>query len=240
MKSFKTRLPSNTPDRLLRWAGIGLLVWLAVLVLSAGAGGLRASGKAAESIRQYQRLQNDSAESQQHTGQTVRQLAQNNLFAAPPSRNALPQTQAILGDAVLIGDQWYRQGQEVDGYQIVAIGPDFVTVLDDGTQRRLAPFDVEVDYGDQAARGPDEERGGESREGRRGRRGPETARDDEATDAQTAGQRRRPPEEVRSRMRQMRERVESMTPEQRREMYQRYQNASPQEREQMREQFRRN
>ena len=229
MKTLHLFWKTKTMDRLLQWGGVGLLVWLAVLVLGAGAQTLHTSGKAAAAIREYQRLQTEAARPRQGGSDQIRRLQRNNLFVAAPSRTQLPQTQAILGDAVLIGDRWYRQGQEVQGFQIVAIGPDHVTVLNDGQEQRLVPFNVEVNYGGSrgtTAAGGSGDRGRDAREGDRGQRGP----------GQRPGGFGGGPVPMGGMM-EMRERIENMTPEQRRETFEQFRNASPEERERMRDEF---
>ena len=229
-----SKIPAT--DRLLRWGAIALLVWLVVLVIGAGAQSLHNTGKAAAAIREYQRLKADAAQPRREADETIQKLQRNNLFVAPPSRTQLPQTVAILGDSVLVGDQWYREGQEVQGYLITQVGPDSVRVVRDGQEHRLVPFDVEVNYGRAAASGPAGGRGRDTREGQRGPRGGRGGPMPTAGDgAQATPQ--QPPEDFRARMMEMRERVESMTPDQRREMFERFRNASPEERERMRDEF---
>jgi Sec-independent protein translocase protein TatA len=236
MKALHYFYKTPAMDRLLRWGAIALLVWLVVLVIGAGAQSLHNAGKAAAAIREYQRLKGDAAQPRREADETIRKLQRNNLFVAPPSRTQLPQTVAILGDSVLIGDQWYREGQEVQGYQVTQIGPDFVRVVRDGQEHRLVPFDVEVNYGRAAASGPAGGRGRDTREGGqrgpRGRGGGPMMPTGDGTQSPP-----QPPEDFRARMMEMRERVESMTPDQRREMFERFRNASPEERERMRDEF---
>jgi hypothetical protein len=234
MKALHQIVNISALDRVLRWGAIALGVWLVVLVIGAGAQSLHTSGKAAAAIREYQRLRADAIQPDQGIDEKIRKLSQNNLFVAPPSQVPLPQTLAILGDAVLVNDQWYRVGQEVDGCQITQIGPDFVVVLRDGKDHRLVPFDVEVNYGQASASGPSSGASGRRRDSRDVQRGPR-GRGPGAEDSGPGFP--QPPEDVRARMMEMRQRVENMTPEQRREMFERFRNASPEERERMREEF---
>lgn len=222
-------------EPLLRWGWVGLLVWLGVMVIAAGAQSRETSGKAAAAIREYQRVQVAAVQPRQDAAERIGKLTKNNLFVASPTQTQLPQCLAILGDAVLIGDQWYQQGAQIQGAEILAIGPDFVTVMFDGKEHRLAPFDVEVTYG-QAGRAPGVSGGGrEGREGERGMRG----RGGPPTVAAEGG--RMPPQRggTGNEMMEMRARFESMSPEQRQETMERFRNASPEERERMREDFRR-
>ena len=236
MNTFKRK----AIEPLLRWGWVGLLLWLAVMVIGAGAQSLHTSGKAAAAIREYKRIQAEAVQPPRDADGRIRKLSQNNLFVASATQNKLPQCLAILGDAVLIGEQWYQKGAQVQGAEIVAVGPDFVTVLFDGKEQRMAPFDVEVNYG-QTGRGQGAAGGGrEGREGDRGMRGrggqggpPTVAAEEGRTPPQRGGA------GPGSEMMDMRARIESMTPQQRQEMFERFRNASPEDRERMREEFRR-
>jgi len=160
-----SKIPAT--DRQLRWGATGLFVWLTVQVIGAGTQHLQSTGKAAAAIREYQRLRTQAAES--HEGAVsdqVRRLQRNSLFVERRTRTQVPQTQAILGESVLIGDRWYRPGDTVNGFEIVSVGPDSVTLLNDSRERRLVPFDVEVNYG----RSERDNRGHGDRTPRRGRR----------------------------------------------------------------------
>ena len=230
-------------EPLLRWGWVGLLIWLGVMVIAAGAQSRETSGKAAAAIREYQRVQAAAVQPRQGAADRIGKLTKNNLFVALPTQTKLPQCLAILGDAVLIGDQWYQQGAQVQGAEIVAVGPDFVTVMFDGKEHRLAPFDVEVTYG-QTGRGSSvpgggRESGREGDRGMRGRGGP-GGQGGPPTVAAEGG--RMPPQRGGvggGEMMEMRARFESMTPEQRQETMERFRTASPEERERMREDFRR-
>lgn len=239
MKPYTKALNSKTLEQVLRWGVIGLLIWLAVMVLGAGAQSLNTSGKAATAIREYERIRTEAATSGSDSREKIRTLSQNNLFVAVRTRTQLPQTQAILGDSVLIGDRWYREGQVVQGYEILQVGPDFVTILNDGKEERIVPFDVAVNYGQTgrsqggtAGGGDRGDRGGAAGgAGMRGRGGPAGGGDE----ARTAPPQR--PGGPGADMMDMRTRVEAMTPQQRQETFERFRNASPEEREQMREEF---
>jgi hypothetical protein len=141
-----------------------------------------------------------------------------------------------MGNSVLIGDQWYYEGQSVLGFEITKIGPDYVTVLRDGKEQRLAPFDVQVNYG-QASRGSSGTPGGrEGREAERGMRGGRGA--EGGMPQQRGGMGGGMPGGgmpggmgnnmgMGNTVMELRNRIESMTPEQRQETFDRFRNASP-------------
>lgn len=242
MKRYSNALNSKIVERLMRWGVVGLVVWLAAMVIGAGAQSLHGSGKAAAAIREHERIRTEAAQSRQESREQIQKLSARNLFVPAPEQAQLPRTQAILGASVLIGDRWYQEGQTVQGYEIVKVGPDYVTVLRDGREQRIVPFEVEVNYG-QTGRGaggtagvPGERGGREGREGDRGMRGRGGMGGGDATGGPVprfggfdAG--------MAERMMEMRNRIESMTPEQRQETFERFRNASPEERERMREEF---
>ena len=243
MKTYMKTMDSKTLERLLRCGLVVLVVWLAVMVISAGAQSFQLSGKASTAIREYERIRTEAAEPREESRDQIQKLSRNNLFVAAPGQSPLPQSLAIMGNSVLIGEQWYTEGQTVQGYEIVKIGPDFVTVMLDGKEQRFSPFDVEVNYG-QAARSTTE-RGGrsgrEGREGDRGMRGGRGGMQPPVFGADAAAPGMRPGgfggNMMGGNIMEMRNRIESMTPEQRQETFERFRNASPEERERMRDEF---
>ncbi|MBN2512424.1 MAG: hypothetical protein JXB18_05750, partial [Sedimentisphaerales bacterium] len=221
------QMKSGSLDRLFRWGWFGLLAWLVILVIGAGAQSLHTSGKAASAIREYKRIQTEAAVQKEDGNERIAKLRDKNLFVAPAEKAKLPQCAAILGDSALFGDQWQKVGDTVQGAKILSIGPNYVRVLFDEKEQNLVPFEVEVQYaaqGGQPGQGP---QGGGRGMGGRGDRGDRGTRN--AAAAPTG-----PPTGGRERMmmapgamEEMRRRVESMTPEQRQQMMERYQNASP-------------
>ncbi len=227
MKLTLDALKSTAPMRLIRWIQVALVAWLVMMFVGAAAQSIQTRGKVAEAIGTYERIRAEAAESDPAADGRIRNLLSSNLFVAPAEQAQPPSSQAILGDAVLIEDQWYREGQTVNGFEIVSVGPNSVTLMRDGTEHRIVPFEMEVALPSTArggAPGAPPERGMRGRgEGGRGEGG------------------RRPggaPDGVRGDMMPMRGRFEGMTPEQRQEMFERFRNATPEEREQMRERFR--
>lgn len=222
-------------DRMLMWVWVVPAMWLVILVLGAAAQRVQTSGKAAAAIEHYQHIQSNAVEPSQDVSAQIEGLLRNNLFVPPPSQKEPPQTLAILGDMALIGDRWYREGQEAEGFEIVEIAADYVRVRYDGNEHRLSPFEVQVDYGraSQAGDAPAAARRG------RGRGGPAASGPPTGTSPAPTRDVTEQPRPQRGEMMEMRTRLENMTPEQRREAFERFRNASPEERERMREEFRR-
>lgn len=214
-------------DRLFRWVWLGLLVWLAVLVIGAGAQSLRTSGRAASAIAEYKRIQTEAAEQKEDMDGRIKKLCEKNLFAPPAEKAKAPQCAAVLGGQALFGDEWHVVGDMVGGAKILDIGPSFVKVLFDDKEQNLVPFDVEVQYAKQGNQGP------------AGRGGPPQGAPPTGPAAGPSEARPNSGPPSGGGRDEMRRRFEAMTPEQRQQMAERFQNASPEEREQMRGQFRR-
>ncbi len=155
MKRYLSTVDPKVLERLLKLGAAGTVVWLAVVVFNVGAQSLDTPGKAETAIREYERIRTDVTAQRHDPRAQIQQLSRNSLFNATPIPTTevrvqspqLPQTQAILGDAVLIGDQWYYTGQTVQGYEIAWIGPDSVILSLDGVLEELVPFNVEVNSG---------------------------------------------------------------------------------------------
>jgi hypothetical protein len=240
MKVILKQIKSGSIDLLVRWGWIGMLIWLAVLVMGAGAHSWQMSGQAASAIGEYKRIQTEAETQKEDRSGRVAKLREKNLFVASAEKPKLPQCAAILGDSALFGDQWQKVGDTVQGAKILSIGPDYVKVLFDDKEQNLVPFEVEVQYSAQRVQGGQPPQGGGRGMGGRGDRSGGDRGGRPATPAAEG-----PPNGMRDRMmtpgamEEMRRRVESMTPEQRQQMFERYQNASPEERERMRDEFRR-
>ena len=155
MKRYLSTVDPKILERLLKLGAAGTVVWLTVIVFNAGAQSLDTTGKAETAIREYERIRTDVIAQRHDPRAQIQQLSRNSLFNATPTvtttavrvQPQLPQTQAILGDAVLFGDQWYYTGQTVQGYEIAWIGPDSVILSLDGVLEELVPFNVEVNSG---------------------------------------------------------------------------------------------
>jgi len=213
----------------MRGVQAALLVWLLIMVFTAAVRHLITSGQAAEAIAGYRAMEKQSAETAPQNDDRVAKLLANNLFVPKAQVNTPPQCVAILGDAALFGDKWYKVGDTVENATIQEIGPNFVKVQWNDKEHLLHPFDVEVKYAASPSAPPSPQGSGSA-----------PSAQASAASAPSAP----PPDESRRRsggrfdLEQMRRRFESLTPEQRQQMFERYQNASPEERERMREEFR--
>lgn len=68
-------------------------------------------------------------------------LKDKNLFVkAPKKTHPIKEVAGILGDEVLVGEKWYKVGDEVSGAKIVAIEPTEVTIEWDGKEKAFAPL----------------------------------------------------------------------------------------------------
>ena len=220
---METLLNAKILGRLLRYALFGAIAWLGATIVTAGVQSLRVSGKAAATIGEYERIRNEAGQTRSGTREHIQTLIRNNLFVPAPDRAKILTTQAILGDAVLIGDRWYRAGQTVQDFEIVEVGADFVTIRQEDKEHRLSPFDVKVNDGRSSSTSSSASGGTSDRE-----------RESPGTDRGSMRGRGGPGSSM---MMGMRDRIESMTPEQRQELFERFRNASPEERERMREEY---
>jgi hypothetical protein len=98
-------------------------------------------------------LESALAQSKQNAGQAEKHLAdskaiaekvkKNNLFAPPAMKqHPVSAVSAIMGNEVLINDQWYKLGDVVSDAKIVAIEPMQVKILWDGQEKTFAPVDA--------------------------------------------------------------------------------------------------
>ncbi len=78
---------------------------------------------------------------------------QKSMFA-PPKKVQMPTCVAVLGNEALINDKWYKVGSTAGGAEIVAINPESVTILWEGKEHILVPFDVKVEFAGQARKDP--------------------------------------------------------------------------------------
>lgn len=73
-------------------------------------------------------------------------LKKDHMFAPPKPKRPAPTCMGIIGDCALFGDKLYKEGQDVGGGKIVALGPTDVTILWEGQEKKLVPFSVETKY----------------------------------------------------------------------------------------------
>lgn len=98
-------------------------------------------------------LEKALAQTKQNNGEAEKRLAdvkaiaekvkKNNLFAPPAMKqHPVNAVAAIMGNEVLINEQWYKLGDMVNDAKIVAIEPMQVRILWDGQERTFAPVDA--------------------------------------------------------------------------------------------------
>lgn len=73
-------------------------------------------------------------------------LKESHMFAPPKPKRPAPTCMGIIGDCALFGDKLYKEGQDIGGGKILAIGPTDVTILWEGQEKKLVPFSVETKY----------------------------------------------------------------------------------------------
>lgn len=199
-------------------------LWMAMIIwLMVQAGGFMMrwsyqTGRVEESVKYWQQLMHAAAPSKETGSRAAALASQGALFAPPPGKPPLPKCMAILGDAVLINDQWYKVGSEVQGIKILEILPQAVRVEQDGQEHKLVPFESQSEPEPRGDRTPQRsERGSGRPEGAVPGRMENRSASPNSSPSAPSG----------------------MTAEQRR-LYERYQNATPEERARLRQEFRRN
>ncbi len=143
------------------------------------------------------------------------ELKKKNLFAPPPpKKHPVNQVLGILGNEALINGRWYKVGDSVGDATIVAIEPTLVRIEWDGNEKTFLPIDTKTSApsGPRRAGGPD--RPQVAKEGEQGQ--PETVQVQlEVRGGEGMGRFAGDRGAMMERMREMRERWESMSPEER-------------------------
>ncbi len=68
-------------------------------------------------------------------------IKEKNLFIkTPPKEHPVKQVDGILGNEAFIGGKWYKAGDKVGEARIVEIGPTYVKVEWEGTEKNFAPI----------------------------------------------------------------------------------------------------
>ncbi|NIP26001.1 MAG: hypothetical protein GWN67_16800 [Phycisphaerae bacterium] len=199
---------------------LGISAFMVVLILIKVTGFFAAPARAEDSVKRAVELTkpdpNDTESVLAKSKEIADQLKKNNLFAPPiPKRHPVNKDQVlgILGDEVFINGKWYKAGDNVGDAKIVAITPVDVTIEWDGNEQVFVPFDAKA----ASPSGP-RRPGGPSR--------PQVAKaGEQGTPQMVQVQQEGGPEgmgrfggdrgDMMARMREMRERWESMSPEER-------------------------
>ena len=80
-------------------------------------------------------------------------LKKANLFSPPePKQHPVTSVLGILGDEVLIGDKWYKAGDQVQDARIVAVEPTQVRIEWDGREKIFAPLEATDQLGSGGSR----------------------------------------------------------------------------------------
>lgn len=200
---------------------LGISAFMGVLILIKVTGFFAAPARAEDSVKRAVELTkpdpNDTEKVFAESRAIADQLKKNNLFAPPiPKRHPVNKDQVlgILGNEAMINGRWYKVGDNVGDAKIVAITPIDVTIEWDGSEQVFVPMDATVaaPSGPRRPGGPSP--GGQqvAQEGQQG--GPETVQVQlEVRGGEGMG--RFGGGDMMARMREMRERWESMSPEER-------------------------
>jgi hypothetical protein len=84
---------------------------------------------------------NDLKKSLAQTKASAEELKKKNLFVpAPPRQYPINEVIGILGHEVLVGDKWYKVGDNVGEAKIVAIEPTKARIVWDGQEKEFSPI----------------------------------------------------------------------------------------------------
>jgi len=121
-------------------------VWLAVSAAGFSLRTARVQGRVADAIKAYQSLDKSARDTAAAGAKVPEDMKKRNLFAPPGKKPGLPACTGLLGDKAFIDGQWYKAGDTAGGVRIVSVGAKDVTVLLEGVEKKLVPFDVAVKY----------------------------------------------------------------------------------------------
>jgi hypothetical protein len=200
---------------------LGVSAFMAVLIVFKLIGFLAAPARAENAVKRAISLSKlDDEEVKKYidkSKEVAEQLKNNNLFAPPlPKQHPVNQDQVlgILGDEVLINGKWYKAGDNIGDAKIVAIEPTQVRIEWDGTEKPFIPFDAKGSSpsGPRGPGGPPTPQA--AKEGQQGQ--PETVQVQvEVLGGEGMGRFGSERGDFRERMMMMRQRWESMSPEER-------------------------
>ena len=187
-------------------------VWLAVSAAGFSLRTGRVEGRVADAIKAYQSLDKLAKDAAAASATVPEDMKKRNLFAPPGKKPGLPTCTGLLGDKAFIDGKWYKAGDTAGGVKIVSVGAKDVTVLLEGVEKKLVPFDVAVEYGSGQGKPKESsrpaERGGPSPSGPVENAG---AGQEAGGQARPGGKMKMPPEMKA----QMMEQLQKMPPEQR-------------------------
>jgi hypothetical protein len=197
---------------------LGISAFMGVLILIKVTGFFAAPARAEDSLKravaQSKPDPNDMKKYFAKSKVIADQLKKNNLFAPPiPKKHPVSQVFGILGDEVLINNKWYKSGDNVGDAKIVAIEPTQVRIEWDGNEKTFIPFDAKsaAPSGSRRPGGP-----GRPQVAKAGGQGsPEMVQVQQEGRPEGMGRFGGDRGDMMARMREMRERWESMSPEER-------------------------
>ena len=101
----------------------------------------RAENAVKEAVAQSKLDANDMEKSFAGAVSIANSLKKNNLFApTPPKQHPVREVLGIMGNEVLIGENWYKLGDRIGDAKIVAIEPALVKIEWEGNTQVFAPI----------------------------------------------------------------------------------------------------
>ncbi len=196
---------------------LGISAFMGVLILIKVTGFFAAPARAEDLVKRTVELNkpdpNDMEKSFAKSKAIADQLKKNNLFAPPlQKKHPVSSVLGILGDEVLINNKWYKAGDKVGDARIVAIEPTQVRIEWDGNEKTFIPFDAKSasPSGSRRPGGP-----GKPQVAKAGEKGSPDMVQVQQEGRGGEGMGRFGGGDMMERMRGMRERWESMSPEER-------------------------
>lgn len=124
---------------------LGISALFGVLILIKVAGFFMAPAKAEELVKRVvSQSKPDANDTEKYFAESkaiADELKKKNLFVPPtPKKHPVKEVRGILGDEVLIGDKWYKAGDNVGDAKIVAIEAAQVRIEWEGKEKIFAPI----------------------------------------------------------------------------------------------------
>ncbi len=142
-------------------AAVGFGVLILVKITSYYSESAQAEAIVLAAIKHNEPNEADTKARIEKSKEVAKDLKDRNLFAPPePKRHPVDTVDGIFGDEILIGNKWYKEGQNVGDAKIVSIEPTRVVIEWEGNRKTFAPI--------LAAGGGDGDRGGRGGRSRQG------------------------------------------------------------------------
>jgi hypothetical protein len=116
---------------------IGVMIFKVVVF---GVGYITLPGRIETAVAAFGQNDKNIEKSVSKRQEAVEKLKQKNMFIPPAPAPNPPVCTGVLGDTAIINGQGYKVGQEVGGAKIVAIGPTEVTILWQEKEMKLPAF----------------------------------------------------------------------------------------------------